>query len=852
MKKYIFTVVCCLFSFYVSGQKSSQSPPSVYVDGKGVMRWSDTHQETSFFGVNYTLPFAHAYRAMGYLGINRKEAIDRDVYHFARLGFNAYRIHIWDVEVSDKNGNLLENDHLDLLDYLISKLKERGISMVLTAQTNFGNGYPEKNEQTGGFSYDYDKCDVHANTQAIAAQENYIYHLIKHINPYTKKAYKDDTGIVGFEINNEPCHSGTPAQTKQYIDRMLKAMKRAGNKKPVFYNVSHNRQQVEAYYSTNVEGTTYQWYPIGLVAGHTRKGNFLPYVDSYDIPFDQVKGFHSKAKLVYEFDPADITYSYMYPAMTRTFRGAGFQWITQFAYDPIDMAWANTEYQTHFLNLAYTPSKAISMKIAAEAAYAVPRNKSYGTYPNDTVFDAFRVSYQEDLSVMNSSDKFYYSNSTTTQPIAIDKLQSVAGCGSSSVIASEGTGAYFADKLEDGLWRLEVMPDAVQVKDPFEKPSLKKEVVSILWNTWNMKIALPGLGQSFSATGLNEGNTFSQQSSNGNIALRPGVYLLQRDGYVPSTVWQKDTHWKNIFLGEFVAPKASVSSYQVIHTAPKTIEQGTPMRIEATVIGPQKPDSVILYSDKISFWNPRNTYYTMKNVGGYRYETVIPTDDIVGGKFRYTITACRKDSLYTFPAGVAGSPLDWDYYRNNYWESSVVAADIPIRIITPDAEDNDIDTYSMPEWASISRDLILNAPTNESTVKFYVKTQDAGGKLFIRKWIRDDLMAREKRLSTCKYLCMNVIKNEADTLTAGFISTLGYTYKTMINQSKGIIRIPLSGLAQVATALLPCPYPVFLKKYFEPVIKIPFNIKDIESVELTLIPADGKTSTLELGSVWLE
>lgn len=101
--------------------------------------------------MNYTLPFAHAYRAMGYLGVDRKTAIDRDVYHMARLGLNAYRIHIWDVEISDAEGNLLENEHLELLDYLIYKLQERGIRTVITAQTDFGNGYPERNQPTGGF-----------------------------------------------------------------------------------------------------------------------------------------------------------------------------------------------------------------------------------------------------------------------------------------------------------------------------------------------------------------------------------------------------------------------------------------------------------------------------------------------------------------------------------------------------------------------------------------------------------------------------------------------------------------------------------------------------------------------------
>ncbi len=42
-------------------------------------------------------------------------------------------------------------------------------------------------------------------------------------------------------------------------------MKKAGNRKPVFYNVSHNMQQIEAYYSTPNKELLYQWYPIGLL-----------------------------------------------------------------------------------------------------------------------------------------------------------------------------------------------------------------------------------------------------------------------------------------------------------------------------------------------------------------------------------------------------------------------------------------------------------------------------------------------------------------------------------------------------------------------------------------------------------
>ena len=57
----------------------------VYVDSLGVMRWEDDHSEVSLFGVNYTTPFAHAYRVHNYLGIPHEKAIEEDVCHFARL-----------------------------------------------------------------------------------------------------------------------------------------------------------------------------------------------------------------------------------------------------------------------------------------------------------------------------------------------------------------------------------------------------------------------------------------------------------------------------------------------------------------------------------------------------------------------------------------------------------------------------------------------------------------------------------------------------------------------------------------------------------------------------------------------
>ena len=92
-----------IFLVAVSGNSFSQQK-EVYVDKNGVMRWGDSKEEVQGFGVNYTAMFAHAYRTAKRMNISLEQAIDNDIYHFARLGFDAYRVHVWDTEISDTVG----------------------------------------------------------------------------------------------------------------------------------------------------------------------------------------------------------------------------------------------------------------------------------------------------------------------------------------------------------------------------------------------------------------------------------------------------------------------------------------------------------------------------------------------------------------------------------------------------------------------------------------------------------------------------------------------------------------------------------------------------------------------------
>lgn len=506
----------------------------IVVDNMGVMRRSDTGSEVSYYGTNYTAPFAYSYRALGYEGKDHKAAIDKDVYHIARMGMNAFRLHLWDAELADSIGNLLDNDHLDLLDYTIAEFEKRGIDIILTAQTNFGNGYPERNIDTGAFTYDFDKCKIHEDKKAQDIQERYLQQLVKHKNPYTGRTYAQDKAIIGIEINNEPCHSGTKSEITAYIDRMSKALRKGGFDRIILYNVTHNPGVTSAYYDAkDIQGTTYQWYPTGLVANHERKGNFLPALDNYTIPWeDTIPNYKKLARAVYEFDPADVMYSHLYPAIARTFRGKGFQWITQFAYDPIDLAQYNTEYPTHYMNLVYTPAKALSMMIAKEVAIETPRGANYGQYPVNTKFGHTTVSYDPDLSVYNSEHKFIYTNNTDIKPLNADSLVLIAGHGSSPIVQYTGTGAYFLDKTsQKGVWRLEVMPNVTMIDDPFGNTSLNDAKIIASENTQQMTINLPGLKRGYTIyTG--DGGAI-QQSKGATAKVIPGTWLIASNGTEP-------------------------------------------------------------------------------------------------------------------------------------------------------------------------------------------------------------------------------------------------------------------------------------------------------------------------------
>src|SRR5579859_1033578 len=515
-----------------------QAQERVYLDQQGVIRWRDTKKEVALFGANYVIHTASDYRAAGYVHGDRKRMIDEDMAQFARMGWDGLRLTFWgDWEASDSAGNLIANDHLDLLDYLIARAKQRGIYMLLSPIQLYGSNWPDALGDTSqpGFGRHFGKQRMGTDQAAIAAQVNYLRQILNHVNPYTGLALKNEPNILFIELVNEPWHhpEDLPGSIA-YINALTDAVRSTGCRKLVFYNVSQDFRIAEAIRRSKSQGVTFGWYPTGLNSGHELRGNYLRGADAYpDMLRPELAGL---PRIVYEFDSPDLRTGTMYPAMARTFRSVGAQFAAMFAYDMLATASRNLAWQTHYLNLVYTPRKAMSAIIAAEAMRRLPRLQSYGPYPRNTRFGDFHISYEGDLGELVARDAFLYTSSTTAQPADRSALRRVAGVGSSPVVSYEGTGIYFLDKIRAGVWRLEVYPDAVPIRDPFEQPSVDKIVTRAARRAWPMTITLPDLGPSFSARPVTAGNPQTVRARSGSFVVTPGVYVLSVRGLDATTL----------------------------------------------------------------------------------------------------------------------------------------------------------------------------------------------------------------------------------------------------------------------------------------------------------------------------
>ena len=482
-------------------------------------------EEPPRFGVNYYAGFAEEYRYLSENGLDVKAEIRRDVQHFKRLGLNSLRLHAFDAQFSDKEGHVVDNIHLDLLDFLIAECDRNGIRSFLTPiawwwNSCYGDAKP-------GFSSDWTIRQMTSDPRALEMQKRFLSEFMNHTNRYSGCRYADDPAILGFELINEPHYpqGRQDDEVTAYIDRLVETMRNAGTSKPLFYNCWEGREKACA--KSRIDGVTGNLYPTGLVADHELAGSQLGRVVASTLR--PVAALADKPKVIYEFDSADVGGAYMYPAMARLFRHEGCWAAHQFQYDTLATADYNRAWKTHHLNLVYTPAKAISLAIAAEVFKRSPKGCAYVSDVRAMSFDCFRINAARGLSQMVTEEEYLYTADPVDPPVSPARLKRVWGVGSSAVAAVSGNGAYFLDKACNGIWRLQLYPNVLVLRDPYcGERSLKHALVR---EQRSVRLVLPDLGKTFRVRCVADGANVGS-ARDGTLNLYPGDYVVENvSGY---------------------------------------------------------------------------------------------------------------------------------------------------------------------------------------------------------------------------------------------------------------------------------------------------------------------------------
>jgi hypothetical protein len=832
---FIFAAVC--FAPAACCQTADAQPKElIYVDSAGILRWRTSNVEVAMLGANYCVPSASDYRAAGAVGADRKKMIDDDMTHFARMGWDALRLSFWgDWECCDREGNLIENDHLDLLDYLIYRAKQRDLHMLFSPIVTYSSSWPGPDDPTAvGFSRYYRKEELGTNPKAIAAQVNYLKQILNHVNPYTKLALKDEPYICFIELINEPAqHPQDFEGSVNYINALNDAVRETGCKKITFFNLSQDFAMAQAIAASRVDGASFAWYPSGLVAGHQLRGNFLRTVDDYSpmLAPDLAK----RPRVVYEYDMPDVMSGYHYPAMVRTFRSVGAQSAAMFSYDMLATAPYNLGWQTHCLNMVYTPQKAASAIIASQVMRRIPRMTPVGTYPQNTRFGDFRVSYEENLSELVSDDLFYYSNNTSSRPPAPGKLRRIVGFGSSSAVRYEGVGLYFLDKIEDGAWRLEVYPDSLQIDDPFAPTRTDRLVFQLISRTWPMSVDLPDLGGSFKVEPLNEGNSYATHAEGSTFAIRPGVYLLTRSLRQPVTLPSR-LPGVPYYLGirEFVCPAPSQAPTSVVMHSQSEYPSDGPVSFTATVASAQTPDSVTLQVDD---GNLAPLTVSMHHTSGYDYAVTLATGALPIGNIRFILNVFAAGKSLTFPHDSPVATL-----RAEAYTSAVVRQDSPIIIFDPS---RDIPFLSVSRSGE-ARNRVAKAvdgsePGSEAYPLAYptaLMADDFTSSLYIG----DRVSARGEEIKGAKTIHIKLKGLAAPSvLRLTLVEKDGCAWSTKIFASERWkeVTVPVDSLRAAQSAMVPQAYPGTWSYWLSsPPGRNSIDIANVERLQLSLRKSD--------------
>jgi hypothetical protein len=454
-------------------------PLRAMVVQNGVLHYTGG-EEVALWGVNYYPQSWPPYESLLKLGIDPRRSIDEDLEDFVQTGIDIIRIHVFDTEISDANGNLVPNDHLNVLDYLVAQCDRRGIYLMLTLMAWWQSRFSIPDS----FSRNIPKQAMSMWPASWPIQANYVRQFLTHINPYTGRKLLDEPCLVLLEVINEPTYWNShevvdgppvlPEQTtvdalsrgvdgireayskmlpgpewknpvnfawfryetlRRYINTMIEAIRSTGAKQPIAYSIFYVREPeiAEAVADSRCDALTLGAYPGGTSKVNDDENLLGRGENAYDLLNALDARFASKARLVYEWDaPCMLRQVIMYPYMAQLWRHLGVQVAAQFQYDAKALAAYNWDWPQHYLNLWHTPEKMVSFLIGGEVFRRLPRGASFELAPDDEVFPPGAVSFRRNTSLLCAEDCYMQARPTDWHPMPLPKspthVVSVGSC----------------------------------------------------------------------------------------------------------------------------------------------------------------------------------------------------------------------------------------------------------------------------------------------------------------------------------------------------------------------------------------------------------------------------------------
>lgn len=494
-------------------------------DGKEVRLW----------GVNYYAPFNHNYANIEEMGVDHYRAVDRDVEDFKRMGVQLVRMHAFDREITDLDGNIIENDHLRVMDYLIQKLFENGIYVMLTTLVWYNTvenqlftarnyAYWDVGQSPAfGFSNMYPKHSMIWHEKAIACEERYITQLFERKNSFSGKMLSEYDNVVVIEIINEPDYPSLD------VIKRLKQDKQKLEKNPIGRVELKLLDLYKDYLSSNnlnETDDTAEDFCIGLIDAYIKRmfglverhfGNtvikthihygveqkkmhdclkaapvdalsvtvYAPcYFDSaHNDSLNRMKEIRSigehyrkhidfkKGQVAYEFNSPTTLQGYPLAALGYMMAATGVQIAAYFTYTPVDVAPYNPGWVVHFLNLKHTPDKAGAFTAAGE----IFRNTPYGSAipKSDELWkdSYFEIDAKKDIAKYIDDNILIYSADCEDELANIPER--IIGVGNSKLVRHEGNGCYFISRVKEDVLTLTVLPNQFIVNDPFRGKSFR-------------------------------------------------------------------------------------------------------------------------------------------------------------------------------------------------------------------------------------------------------------------------------------------------------------------------------------------------------------------------------------------